>query len=74
MPTLAPPVRDERNALREFLAYQQSAFIALAYGLTDSPVGQLAWMVDKFKAWTWPAESLPEDVLGVERMLDHVSL
>ena len=35
MPTLAPPVRDERNALREFLAYQQSAFIAVAYGLTD---------------------------------------
>ncbi|NTY62207.1 DinB family protein [Mycolicibacterium sphagni] len=35
MPTLAPPVRDERNALREFLAYQQSAFVAVAYGLTD---------------------------------------
>jgi hypothetical protein len=35
MPTLAPPVRDERNALREFLAYQQSAFDAVAYGLTD---------------------------------------
>ena len=35
MPTLAPPVRDERHALREFLAYQQSAFIAVAYGLTD---------------------------------------
>ena len=35
MPTLAPPVRDERHALREFLAYQQSAFVAVAYGLTD---------------------------------------
>ncbi|MBI3690505.1 MAG: DinB family protein [Mycolicibacterium aromaticivorans] len=35
MPTLAPPVRDERHALREFLAYHQSAFIAVAYGLTD---------------------------------------
>ncbi len=35
MPTLAPPVRDERNALRDFLAYQQSAFVAVAYGLTD---------------------------------------
>ena len=35
MPTLAPPVRDERNALREFLACQQSAFVAVAYGLTD---------------------------------------
>lgn len=36
MPTLAPPpVRDERDALREFLAYHQSAFVAVAYGLTD---------------------------------------
>jgi hypothetical protein len=35
MPTLAPPVRDERHALREFLAYQQSAFVAVAFGLTD---------------------------------------
>ncbi len=35
MPTLAPPVHDERHALREFLAYHQSAFIAVAYGLTD---------------------------------------
>ncbi|KAA0110320.1 DinB family protein [Mycolicibacterium sp. P1-5] len=35
MPTLAPPVQDERHALREFLAYHQSAFVAVAYGLTD---------------------------------------
>lgn len=35
MPTLAPPVHDERHALREFLAYHQSAFVAVAYGLTD---------------------------------------
>ncbi|WP_431237348.1 DinB family protein [Mycolicibacterium aichiense] len=35
MPTLAPPVRDERHALHEFLAYHQSAFVAVAYGLTD---------------------------------------
>lgn len=35
MPTLARPVRDEHHALREFLSYQQSAFVAVAYGLTD---------------------------------------
>lgn len=35
MPALAPPVRDERDALHQFLAYQQSAFVAVAYGLTD---------------------------------------
>ncbi|WP_328351458.1 DinB family protein [Mycobacterium sp. NBC_00419] len=40
MPALAPPVHDERHALREFLAYQQSAFVAVAYGLTDDQARQ----------------------------------
>lgn len=35
MPALAPPVADERGALREFLAYHQSAYFAVCYGLTD---------------------------------------
>jgi len=35
MPALAPPVSDERSALREYLSYHQSAFFAVAYGLTD---------------------------------------
>jgi uncharacterized damage-inducible protein DinB len=35
MPALASPVADERSALHEYLAYHQSAFFAVAYGLTD---------------------------------------
>jgi uncharacterized damage-inducible protein DinB len=35
MPALAPPVTDERSALREFLAYHQSAYFAVSHGLTD---------------------------------------
>ena len=35
MPALASPVADERSALREYLAYHQSAYFAVAYGLTD---------------------------------------
>jgi uncharacterized damage-inducible protein DinB len=35
MPALASPVSDERSALREYLAYHQSAFFAVSYGLTD---------------------------------------
>jgi hypothetical protein len=35
MPALASPVTDERSALREFLAFHQSAFFAVSYGLTD---------------------------------------
>jgi hypothetical protein len=35
MPAIAPPVADERSALREYLAYHQSAYFAVSYGLTD---------------------------------------
>jgi hypothetical protein len=35
MPALAPPVADERSALREFMAFHQSAYFAVSYGLTD---------------------------------------
>ena len=35
MPALASPVTDERSAFREYLAFHQSAFFAVAYGLTD---------------------------------------
>ncbi|AGZ52217.1 DinB family protein [Mycobacterium kansasii] len=35
MPALAAPVADERSALLEFLAYHQSAYFAVSYGLTD---------------------------------------
>ena len=35
MPALALPVADERSALREYLAFHQSAYFAVSYGLTD---------------------------------------
>ena len=35
MPGLPPPVADERDALRQFLEFNQRAFIAVSYGLTD---------------------------------------
>ncbi len=45
----------------------------LAYGLTDSPVGQLAWIVEKFKEWT-DAERLPEDVIDRDHILTNVMI
>lgn len=33
-------------------AIQSTRPQTLAYGLTDSPVGQLAWIAEKFKEWT----------------------
>jgi epoxide hydrolase len=46
----------------------------LAYGLTDSPVGQLAWIVEKFKEWTHPRDGLPEDSVDRDHMLTNVML
>jgi microsomal epoxide hydrolase len=45
----------------------------LAYGLTDSPVGQLAWIVEKFKEWT-DSERVPEDAIDRDQMLTNVML
>jgi epoxide hydrolase len=44
----------------------------LAYGLTDSPIGQLAWIVDKFQSWTHG--ELPEDSVDRDTMLANVML
>ena len=46
----------------------------IAYGLTDSPVGQLAWIVEKFKEWTHPSEELPERAIDRDRMLTNVMI
>jgi pimeloyl-ACP methyl ester carboxylesterase len=45
----------------------------LAYGLTDSPVGQLAWIVEKFKEWSHAVAS-PEDAIDRDLMLTNVML
>jgi hypothetical protein len=42
MPAQAPPVSDERSALRAYLVQQQDAFRAAAYGLTDEQAGRAA--------------------------------
>ncbi|MEV6678214.1 epoxide hydrolase family protein [Streptomyces erythrochromogenes] len=48
--------------------------MTVGYALTDSPVGQLAWMVEKFKELTAPADGLPEDGIDRDRMLTAVAL
>ncbi|MFI6218842.1 epoxide hydrolase family protein [Nocardia brasiliensis] len=46
----------------------------VAYGLHDSPVGQLAWIVEKFKELTMPEDGLPEDSIDRDRILLDISL
>jgi pimeloyl-ACP methyl ester carboxylesterase len=45
----------------------------LGYGLTDSPSGQAAWILEKFWAWT-DCGGDPENVLGRDELLDNVML
>jgi epoxide hydrolase len=45
----------------------------LAYALTDSPVGQLAWITEKFKEWT-DSHDRPEDAVDRNHLLTNVML
>jgi pimeloyl-ACP methyl ester carboxylesterase len=72
-------LRAERfNAFqREGLGYlhmQATRPQTLGYALNDSPVGQLAWIVDKFQAWTDPAAETPDDAVDRDQLLTNVSV
>ena len=45
----------------------------IGYALTDSPVGQAAWIYEKFHAWT-DNDGDPEDALTRDEMLDVITL
>jgi epoxide hydrolase len=46
----------------------------LAYSLTDSPAGQLAWIAQSFKEWTAAAAPLPEDAVDRDLLLANISI
>ena len=45
----------------------------LAYGLTDSPAGQAAWILEKFWAWT-DCDGHPENIFTRDELLDNLML
>jgi epoxide hydrolase len=55
-------------------ALQSTRPATLAHALTDSPVGQLAWIVEKFKDWTDESAALPEDAVDRDCILTNVML
>jgi hypothetical protein len=57
-----------------YLHLQSSRPQTLAYALTDSPVGQLAWIVEKFHEWTDPAKELPDEAVDRDQLLTTVSI
>jgi pimeloyl-ACP methyl ester carboxylesterase len=68
--------RRQSNVLafrRRLLARTVHAATVPRHGLTDSPVGQLAWVVEKFQAWT-DCDGHPENAVSRDRILDTVSL
>jgi epoxide hydrolase len=52
-----------------YLRQQSTRPQTLSYGLTDSPVGQLAWIAEKFVEWTDPSSAV-----AVEDLLTNVTL
>ncbi|WP_426502246.1 epoxide hydrolase family protein [Dactylosporangium sp. McL0621] len=58
--------------LSAYMKLQSTRPLTLSYALTDSPVGQLAWIVEKFREWT-DSEKVPEDAVDRDRMLTIVS-
>ena len=57
-----------------YLGVQTTRPQSIAYGLTDSPVTQLTWIVEKVKEWTDPAKELPEDAVDLDQLLTLVSV
>lgn len=45
----------------------------LGYGLADSPIGQSAWILEKFRQWT-DCDGHPENVLSRDELLDNIML
>ncbi len=80
---MANPSAAEQAALAAFKFYRNkdSAYAqlqhtrpqTLAYGLTDSPAAQAAWIYEKFYAWT-DNSGEPESALARDAMLDNIML
>ena len=45
----------------------------LGYGLSDSPVGQMAWIIEKFQSWT-DCNGHPENAIDRDDLLDNVMI
>ena len=82
-PASADPTEDEQRAFAAFAHHrrwgtgyskqQSTRPQTLGYGLVDSPVGQLAWIIEKFWAWM-DCDGHPENVLSRDELLDNVML
>ncbi len=79
--TFSPGEKERLERMRNFLSEGNGYFQiqatrpqTLSYALTDSPAGQLAWIVEKFKEWTNSGHALPEDAISRDDILTDVSV
>ncbi len=70
--TLAAAKRHQRHETG-YARQQATRPQTLGYALADSPVGQAAWIYEKFQCWT-DCEGEPERVLSLDEMLDNIML
>jgi microsomal epoxide hydrolase len=80
---LANPTAEEKRYLAELTHFlkeetgyqwiQGTRPQTLAFGLTDSPVGLAAWLVEKFRAWT-DCGGNPESAVSRDEMLTNITL
>jgi pimeloyl-ACP methyl ester carboxylesterase len=79
--TFSPAEKERAQRLQGYLSEGNGYFQiqstrpqTLSYGLTDSPAGQLAWIVEKFREWTNTGHALPEDAIPRDEILADVSV
>jgi hypothetical protein len=75
------PTQEEERALKGIKHYadwdsgyskqQSTRPQSVGYGLTDSPSGQAAWILEKFWAWT-DCDGHPENILSRDELLDNL--
>jgi pimeloyl-ACP methyl ester carboxylesterase len=80
---LGEPTAEERGQLTQLERYaaeedgyaqeQATRPQTVGYGLADSPAGQCAWILEKFRTWT-DCDGHPENALSRETMLDTIGL
>jgi epoxide hydrolase len=57
-----------------YLEIQSTRPQTFGYALSDSPLAQLAWIVEKYQEWTDEDKALPEDAIAIDQILTNVSL
>ena len=66
--------RSAWTAERGYLDLQSHRPLTIGAALTDSPVGQLAWITEKFQTWTNPAAATPDEAVDRDQLLTNISL